>query len=195
MTTIHKKKELVDNLIKGEVVKTVLALIRKEQPVTMDEIARQCGVAKGTLYNYFKDKKALFKYVHQTIIDPIKETNNSIFESDKDPLVKLHEFIDAVFDTDEDISLYFHFVQQKRTVANQNNERFEVFIYPLVKFCKKGIQAGFFIDVDPYVLAEMIYGAVIGSLISRQFRSDGTPDRQQIKQDILYLMNKIEQKQ
>ncbi|MFK5952576.1 MAG: hypothetical protein QM498_05910, partial [Desulfobacterium sp.] len=83
----------------------------------------------------------------------------------------------------------------KRTVANQNEERIELIMRSLIQCCEQGIQTDFFIDVDPYVLAEMIYGTVIGSLISMQFRSDGTPDRQQIKQDVLCLVNKIVQKQ
>ncbi len=192
MTTIRKKKELIDNLMKGEIVKTVLALIKKEQPVTMEEIARQCGVAKGTLYNYFKDKKALLHYVHQTILAPIRERNNIIFNSRTgDPRAALHTFIDNVFDIEEDVALYFHFVHQKRTVANQNSERFDLVMHPLINFCKRGIQDGFFVDVEPLVLAEMIYGTVIGPLISIRFWSDETPDREKIKQDVLGLVDRI----
>jgi AcrR family transcriptional regulator len=191
MTAVSKKKELVDNLVKAEIVKTVLALIKKGQPVTMDEIARRCSVAKGTLYNYFKDKNALMRYVHQTVLGPIRDTNTAIFESTKDPILRLHEFIDSAFGIHEDVSLYFQFVQQKRTVANQIDERFELVMRPLIKFCNQGIQSGSFIDVNPHVLAEMIYGTVIGSLISIQSGWDGTPDIKKIKQDVVRLIDRI----
>lgn len=196
MTTVSKKKELVDNLVKAEIVKTVLALIKQGQPVTMDEIARRCSVAKGTLYNYFKDKKALMQYVHQTVLGPIRDTNTAIFESTKDPILRLHDFIDSAFGIHEDVSLYFRFVQQKRTVANQIDERFELVMRPLIRFCSQGIQEGSFIDVDPIVLAEMIYGTVIGSLISIRYKEDGTPDMKEIdikkiKQDIICLVDRI----
>jgi AcrR family transcriptional regulator len=195
MTTVSKRKELVDNLVKAEIVKTVLALIKQGQPVTMDEIARRCSVAKGTLYNYFKDKKALMHYVHQTVLGPIRDTNTAIFESTKDPILRLHEFIDSAFGIHEDVSLYFQFVQQKRTVANQIDERFELVMGQLITFCDQGIREGYFIDVDPIVLAEMIYGTVIGSLISIQEKS-GTPDMKKIdmkkiKQDTICLVDKI----
>ena len=206
-----KKKELVDNLVKAEIVETVLALIKEEQSITMDEIARRCSVAKGTLYNYFKDKKALMQYVHHTVLFPIKDSNKAIFEKPGDPTLRLHEFIDSAFCLPEDVSLYFRFVQQKRTVANQIDERFEVVMRPLIRFCRQGIQEGFFIDVDPFVLAEMIYGTVIGSLISMQIRGDGTLDKkkidkkkmdkkqmdkkqmdiEKIKQDIIRLVDRI----
>jgi AcrR family transcriptional regulator len=191
MTAVSKKKELVDNLVKAEIVKTVLTLIKKEQPITMDEIARRCSVAKGTLYNYFKNKKALMHYVHQTVLVPIRDTNTAIFETPGDPLVQLHKFIDAAFCFDKDVSLYFQFVQQKRTVANQIDDRFEVVMRPLIKFCSQGIQSGSFIDVDPTILAEMIYGTVIGSLISIESRGDETLDIKKIKQDIICLVDRI----
>lgn len=196
MTAVSKKKELVDNLVKAEIVKTVLTLIKERQPVTMDEIARRCSVAKGTLYNYFKNKKALMHYVHQTVLVPIRDTNTAIFETPGDPVLRLHAFIDSAFRVHEDVSLYFQFVEQKRTVANLIDERFEVVMRPLIKFCSKGIKDGSFIDVNPYVLAEMIYGTVIGSLISFQSRRDGTPDKKKmdikkIKQDVIRLVDRI----
>jgi len=191
MTAVSKKKELVDNLVKAEIVKTVLALIKEGQPVTMDEIARRCSVAKGTLYNYFKDKKALMQYVHQTVLGPIRETNTAILESTKDPILRLHEFINSAFDIHKDVSLYFKFVEQKSTVANIVDERFDLVMRPLIKFCKQGIQGGSFIDVDPHVLAEMIYGTVIGSLISIQSRGDKPSDLKKSKQDIIRLVDKI----
>ncbi len=191
MTAVRKKKELVDNLVKAEIVKTVLTLIKEEQPITMDEIARRCSVAKGTLYNYFKNKKALMHYVHQTVLGPIRDSNTAIFETPGDPLVQLHKFIESAFCFDKDVSLYFQFVQQERTVANQIDDRFEVVMRPLIRFCSDGIQSGPFIDVDPYVLAEMIYGTVIGSLISIQSRGDGTSDMKKIKQDVIRLVDKI----
>jgi AcrR family transcriptional regulator len=191
MTAVSKKKELVDNLVKAEIVKTVLALIKEEHPITMDEIAQRCRVAKGTLYNYFKNKKALMQFVHQTVLAPIKDSNTAIFETPGDPPVQLHKFIESAFCFDKDVSLYFQFVQQERTVANQIDERFELLMRPLIRFCSQGIQDGSFIDVDPIVLAEMIYGTVIGSLISIQSRGDETSDIKKIKQDIICLVDRI----
>ncbi len=195
MAAVSKKKQWVDNLVKDEIVKTVLTLIKNEQPVTMDEIARQSSVAKGTLYNYFKNKKALMQYVHQTVLAPIRDANKTIFETPGDPIARLHAFIDSVFCIHEDVSLYFQFVQKKRTVANQIDERFDIVMRPLIRFCSQGIQGGSFIDVDPTILAEMIYGTVIGSLISIQSRGDETDkkktDMKKIKEDIICLVDRI----
>jgi AcrR family transcriptional regulator len=40
----------------------------------MDEIARQAGVSKGSLYNYFKSKDELFLYICNTGIQGFRET-------------------------------------------------------------------------------------------------------------------------
>jgi len=195
MAAVSKRKEWVDNLVKDEIVKTVLTLIKEEQPITMDEIARHSSVAKGTLYNYFKDKKALMQYVHQTVLAPIRDANTAIFESNQDPVARLHAFIDNAFSIHKNVSLYFQFVQQKRTVANQNDDRFDLVMRPMIRFCRQGIQEGAFIDVDPTIMAEMIYGTVIGSLISTESRRDGTDkkqiDMEKIKQDIICLVDRI----
>jgi AcrR family transcriptional regulator len=191
MTAVSKKKELVDNLVKAEIATTVLSLIKEEQPVTMDEIARRCSVAKGTLYNYFKDKKALMQYVHQTVLVPIRDTNTAIFESTKDPILRLHDFIDSAFSIHEDLSVYFQFIDQKSAIANLIDERFDLVMRALIKFCNQGIQEGSFMDVDPHVLAEMIYGTVIGSLISIQSRGDKPSDLKKSKQDIIRIIDRI----
>ena len=201
MTGVSRKKQWVDNLVKADIVKTVLTLISEEHPVTMDEIARKSSVAKGTLYNYFKNKKALMQYVHQTVLAPIRDANTTIFETPGDPIARLHAFIDSVFCIHEDVSRYFQFVQNERTVANQIDERFDIVMRPLIRFCSQGIQGGSFIDVDPTIMAEMIYGTVIGSLISIQSRGDETPDMKKtgkkktdmkkIKEDIICLVDRI----
>ncbi|WP_033399148.1 TetR/AcrR family transcriptional regulator [Desulfospira joergensenii] len=191
MTTARKKKELVDNLIKAEIVKTVLTLIKEDRPVTMDEIARECGVAKGTLYNHFKDKDALLNYVHEQVLMPIRQNNTAIFESDKDPLTKLHEFVDSVFSIQEVVVLYFRFVHRRKTVEEEIKDRFDFSIRPLAKLCTEGIQSGLFLDVDPYILAEMIYGTVIGPLKTLQVRDAENMDKEKIKQDIIRILDRI----
>ena len=191
MKAVSRKKELIDNLVKTEIVKTVLTLIKKDQPVTMDKVAKHCGLAKGSLYNYFKNKDDLLNYVHQTVLGPIRETNKEILESTGDPVVRLHAFIDAVFGIHQDVSIYFRFIQRKRTVADEIRERMDLIIRPLAKLCTQGIESGSFMDVNPYILAEMIYGTVIGPLKSIQYSYLENTHMEEIKQDVVCLVDRI----
>lgn len=189
--TAVKKKEMLETLVKTEVVNAVLALIKKDCTITMDGIAKQCGLAKGTLYNYFKNKEELMQYVHQAIVEPIKKTKFAILGSKKDPQIRLYEFIDTIFSVQEDVHLYFRFMQQKRSVALENQERADMVMRPLVKLCAQGIEKGQFIAVDPNLLAEMVYGTVIGPLKTIPIEALTKQNLEKVKQDILRLINCI----
>lgn len=178
-------------MVRQQIVTTVLDLIDRDQPVTMDEIAANCGVGKGTLYNYFKNKRELINYVHQTIINPKSTKHSAIFESDKSPRDKLHDLVDATFGFQMTYPLYFKFVQSQRTGYEADRERFEIIIQPLIKLCKEGIQKGQFVDLDPFVMATMIFGMVIGPMQTLGERQEENPDLDKIKEDIIYLLDRM----
>jgi AcrR family transcriptional regulator len=188
---MRKNKELFEQLFKQEVVETVLELIKLGEAVTMEEVARRCSVAKGSLYNHFRNKEELLDHVHQVVLDPLLKSNQEIFESERDPRIRLDEFIDSVFASHEKISTYFYFIWQNKTAEEVFSERVRVLIHPLAKICQQGITSGSFVKVDPYVLAEMIYGTVIGPLTSLNYRQNVIQDKEKMKQDVKTLINKI----
>ena len=191
MAGICKKKEMLDRLLRQEIVQVILTMIQEDTPITMDEVARQCGVSKGTLYNYFQNKEELLDHVHQAILEPLLESNRQIFESSADPLTRLFDYVDSVFATHESIVTYFLFIWQNKTAESVYRERVEVLMHPLAKVCQEGIDNGDFIDVNPYILAEMIYGTAIGTLTTLTYRGAVAVDREEILQDVKKLINKI----
>ncbi len=191
MSGIRKKKEMLDQLLREEIVQVILTMIHENTPITMDEVARQCGVSKGTLYNYFQNKEELLDHVHQAVLDPLVESNRQIFESQSDPLKRVLDFIESVFATHECIATYFRFIWQNKTAEAVYRERVEVLMHPLARICQEGIDKGEFINVDPYILAEMIYGTAIGTLTTLNYRDVPVIDRTQILQDVKTLINKI----
>ncbi|GAB6146622.1 TetR/AcrR family transcriptional regulator [Desulfocicer niacini] len=191
MGKITRKKELLDNMIKVEISTTVLELISRNQPITMDVIAAQCGVAKGTLYNYFKNKKVLINHVHQTLITPKVEQNQAIFESDNSPKTKLHDFVDSVFNFHNDYPLYFQFIQSQRTASEFEKEKFETVVHPLVRLCREGIHKGVFVDLDPFVMASMIFGTVIGTMQTFHNRDETAWEMDKIKKDVICLLDRM----
>ena len=191
MAGICKKKEMLDRLLRQEIIQVILTMIQDDVPITMDEVARQCGVSKGTLYNYFQNKEELLDHVHQVILEPLLESNRQIFESPADPLTRLLDFIDSVFATHESIAIYFHSVWQHKTAEEVYRERVEVLMHPLARVCREGIDNGDFIDVNPYILAEMIYGTAVGTLTTLSYSHEVVVDRGKILQDVKKLINKI----
>lgn len=191
MGAVTKKKELLDNILKTEIVDKVLGLIKEDTPITMEEVAKRCGVAKGTLYNYFTNRDALLEHVHKTVLAPINDNNAFIFQSSMPPIEKLHMFVDRVFNMHENVCVYFKFVADKRTAADEMIERDELAIIPLTRICEEGISKGDFPNVEPMIMAEMIFGTVVGYVKSTQFQCSGKNNLEKIKSDILYLIDKI----
>lgn len=191
MNSSTKRKEMMNRLLKGQVVQTVLAMIQQESSITMDNVAARCGVSKGTLYNHFKNKEDLLNYVHEAVIIPIKKGSNKIFEKNIPPMEKIYEFVGNVFDFQKEYPLYFKFIQSQRSAADAVTERMEVVIIPLVNVCREGMRQGQFVDADPYVMAAMIFGTVVGPLESLTYREDSLQNLEKLKQEIVRFLDKI----
>lgn len=191
MSAVTRKKELLDNMLKEEVATKVIDLIRENVPITMEEVAKRCGVAKGTLYNYFTNRDALMEHVHESMIAPILASNDVIFSSNEPPLKKIHMFVDRIFGMQNDVCVYFKYAANQRTAADEMVERYELAVTPLVKICEEGIASGDFPNVEPLMLAEMIFGIVIGYVKSTEFECSQVGGLDKIKSDMLYLIDKI----
>ncbi len=190
MKPLSKRKEMMDRLIKDQVVKTVMKLIQEGHPITMDEVALQCGVSKGTLYNYFKNKKDLLNFVHEAVIQPVKNGSITIFDTSVPPMDRIVIFVDNVFNFHREYPLYFKFVLSQRSALDAVTERMSLTIMPLVDLYKEGIRAGQFVDTDPYVMAAMIFGTVVGPLESWDFRDTPVKNIETLKQDIIACLNR-----
>ena len=59
--------------------------------VLMDDVARECGVAKGTLYLYFSSKRALYSAVVFDSLEHLCRTLQSVADCPSPPLDRLRE--------------------------------------------------------------------------------------------------------
>ncbi|HOK41334.1 MAG TPA: TetR/AcrR family transcriptional regulator [bacterium] len=84
---IKQKKLLLDTLMKETIINGAIKLIREKgiKTLTMDNIANEVKIAKGTIYLYFKNREDLIKAIIQKIKEPfviqfdkIKNSNLSI---------------------------------------------------------------------------------------------------------------------
>ncbi len=48
----------------------------------LDDVARRAGVAKGTIYLYFRDKESLFQELVRTMLTPLVGTIEALGQSD-----------------------------------------------------------------------------------------------------------------
>ena len=87
----EKKKKLLETITREGIYQAVEEIIAKDgiEGLTMSRLAEQAGIAKGTIYLYFKDKKDLIQSAMDYSISPLKEGVNQILDSQKDPEVIL----------------------------------------------------------------------------------------------------------
>jgi AcrR family transcriptional regulator len=70
--------------------------IRGFEAARLDDVARRAGVAKGTIYLYFRDKESLFQELIRTMLTPVVGAIEAMGKADL-PLAVLAERIVEVF--------------------------------------------------------------------------------------------------
>src|SRR5213593_627963 len=72
----------------------VIRLIHREglKRVTMERVAQEVGIAKGTVYLHYRDKQELLNAVKDAALTPMVEEMNQILASDLAPDRKLQQY-------------------------------------------------------------------------------------------------------
>src|SRR5438105_13042214 len=60
--------------------------------VTMDRVAQEAGIAKGTVYLHYRDKQELLDEVKESSLAPVIEKLDDIFKSTATPQRKLQQY-------------------------------------------------------------------------------------------------------
>ncbi|BDZ69832.1 TetR/AcrR family transcriptional regulator [Methanobacterium petrolearium] len=76
--------------------------------VSMDEIAKEIGLGKGTLYIYFNSKESLFYAVALRGMQILNSVHLKYLNQKKSGLNKLHALIDGYFQFTQEYPEYFH---------------------------------------------------------------------------------------
>lgn len=166
------KKRVTKTNRKQEIIKAAAILFSKKSyhDVTVDQIAEQVGVAKGTIYLYFESKENLYL----GILEATFKTIESILEKEiakKDPAPeKLKKMLTLVF------QFYFQNLDVLRILTRDETrlirEHFEftehwrrrrIKLYR--KILEKGIKEGSFRPANTELMALIIFG-LVGSVMS-----------------------------
>ena len=96
----EKRKELLNAMMKEAIYDAAVSVLREHgvNGMTMDRVAAAANLAKGSLYNYFRDKQELLRFVYGKIVDPM---SRAIAETAADSLSapqKLETILRTLFD-------------------------------------------------------------------------------------------------
>lgn len=143
----------------------------------MDQIARECGLAKGHIYHYFRSKEEIFTEIRTDAVRRLIERLTAIAPvAAKDPELALRKAIVAViariFDEEEryelglpgPVSLSAENSNRIRTLGRRYEQMF-------ANIVRKGIDQGVFVRGDPKLMTFVILRASF--TVSEWYREGG----------------------
>jgi AcrR family transcriptional regulator len=86
--------------------------------VRMDDIAEHAGVAKGTLYRYYRDKEDIYVALTKHGIDCLCEQSHATIVGPGEPDVKLHAFITNIVRFYEQYPYFLELIQRIETSSS-----------------------------------------------------------------------------
>lgn len=106
---VKERKEREKELRREEILKTGEKLFIKKgfEQSTMDEIARECELAKGTLYLHFKSKEELLSEIIYRALTQLYDLMNNYQSGYSDPVQRLRRIGDAHFEFYEKYTEHF----------------------------------------------------------------------------------------
>jgi TetR/AcrR family acrAB operon transcriptional repressor len=170
---------------------------------TMDAIARSAGVAKGTIYLYFKNKEEIvFAIWDMVCILHVETFERSICPnmSAKDKILAFFNFTAFNEDSQKIMHLYQHFVSamlvDKTGLYTAYFESFFQKDYDLIAAClHEGIASGEFKEHNVHLLTQSIVLIVKGTLIKAKASNFVFDEAQALlSEEILFLLENFTRK-
>ncbi|MBN1854283.1 MAG: TetR/AcrR family transcriptional regulator [Pirellulales bacterium] len=167
------RKRAIQDLMKETLFEATVAVLNKRgmEGMTMDLVAAEAGVAKGSLYRYFHSKRDLLEFVFEKLIDPIFQHLEEMVAKEQPAIEKLRKHLQILL---EHVAKHaqVHKLLFEDDVAHgllQSSERrtFEAASRRLAAIFRQGISEGIFVPGDPLMLANMYLGLCKGVLQSQ----------------------------
>ncbi|MBU8902233.1 MAG: TetR/AcrR family transcriptional regulator [Victivallales bacterium] len=164
----EEQKALLDQVMHTKICEAATQIIMDHgvEDITMSRVAETAGVAKGTLYNYFKNKDTLLTCTENSIFEPLKEDVAVIAASDLTALLKLREIAKIILE---------HFSRYKKLLvllqdSKMNKERFkkrEELVTIIEKIITPAIKSGEVRALKSRIVAEIFLGMFMSINISK----------------------------
>lgn len=141
--------------------------------VRMDDVARACGVAKGTVYRYFSSKRALYLAVMFDGIERLGARIGSAVDSSDRPVRKVEHIIHCILEHSWDRRFFLaliHRIEHKPDDPDGREwlRRREEISRVIERAVKEGVAAGELQPVDAHLATEMLLGLLRGVIRYRR---------------------------
>ena len=168
----HKRQSIQD---------AVIRLMCREglKSVTMERVAQEVGIAKGTVYLHYRDKQELLDDVKNSALDPLLERMQEVAAMEAPVERKLLTYALrylAYFDESRDL---FRILLYEREVTRVQNRRYQSDRYRRLvelagRIIDEGITAGTLREVDTRLVAAMFVESIIAIVNQRLLKISRT---------------------
>jgi AcrR family transcriptional regulator len=156
----------------------VIRLICREglKSVTMERVAQEVGIAKGTVYLHYRDKQELLDEVKSSAVAPMMRKVEDILRGDDSPDRRLRTFALGYLEYFEEHRDLFRVLIYEREVvrvqgSRYQSDRYRRLIEATAGVIGEAIDDGLFRDVNPHNVAAMFVEAMF-ALMNQRLRSD-----------------------
>jgi len=139
---------------------------RDYHEVQMDDVAAACGVAKGTLYRYFDNKRDLYLAVMFEGIERLRADLEAALRTDDPPVQKIERLVRRTLAYFWDRRFFFAFIHQHEHKPDgevrewlRHREQLSRLVAEIVE---EAIAAGQLRAVNSRIAAEMLLGMIRG---------------------------------
>ena len=173
----EKRKELVDAITREAIFEGAVAVLTKYglDGATMDRVAEAAGIAKGSLYKYFRTKKELLQFVHNRVVEPVQEALRHLVEEEQCPapekLTRItRRWREHLMDNRPLFEFLINDRTAKATLLDSEMTARALAVQQVAAIIEQGIKEGTFRPVDPLLVGDMFVAAAIG-MVEHEFRS------------------------
>ncbi|MHB8901355.1 MAG: TetR/AcrR family transcriptional regulator [Thermoguttaceae bacterium] len=167
------RRRALDEMMKEALFEATLAVLTRYRVdgLTMDRVAVEAGVAKASLYRYFRSKQELLEFVYAKLVDPLFRQFEEVAARQQPAIRCLSDQLRILLEHaarhaevhkllfDDDTALGLLQSSERRTAETATGQLVEVF--------RQGMAEGVFRSQDPWMLARMYLGLCKGVLQSQ----------------------------
>jgi len=170
----QERKKVLEAFTRQGILDAAIGLLTREgvQGLTMDRVAMEAGVAKGTLYVYFTNKEEILDAALDASFDPLITELSALLDDDCVPDRKLAEFSLChlrFFDEHRDL-IRVLFFDRERTHSEKNHyadNRYQTSVKQVAAVLDEGVRQGLFSSLDLMKGAAMFIEANMGMVMQR----------------------------
>jgi len=138
-----------------------MAAVLGYRKVTVDMLAKKCGISKKTVYEHFKDKDEIVACTADAIMTGMREYVYNVLGSVSNPLEKLNMLFDLSFEIAGNIPevMLFDIKQFHPQIQSEMDDFIEEISNLCIDSLKEGVAMGLFKDINPNLVITFVIGA------------------------------------